>query len=248
MSVRLLSDRLERSKRILAFTGAGISTGSGIPDFRGPQGLWTKIKPVYFDDFIRSQEARVKHWQYKTQGWNEFRDARPNDGHRALVELEEIGKLGWVVTQNIDGLHQMAGHSPEKVIELHGTNRLVECCSCGDLTDPEAHFRAFERTGEAPICSCGGFLKPATVSFGQSMPVDKMKAALEAARQCDMVLAIGSTLEVEPAASVPRSAKTQGAFYAIVNLGPTAQDHLADLRLSGEASETLCQALRILTD
>lgn len=234
-----LTQVLRTKRRILAFTGAGISTGSGIPDFRGPQGIWNRIRPVYYDEFLQSHEARVRHWEYKLQGWTQFRDAVPNPAHRALVRLDEMGVLAAVVTQNIDGLHELAGHRPEKIVELHGTNRWVECCSCGERSEPANHFSGFEKTHAPPICRCGGFLKSATVSFGQAMPMDKMARAIDLAGNCDAVIAIGSTLEVEPAASIPRHARGAGAFYAIINLGPTAQDRLADMRLEGDAAQIL---------
>ncbi len=238
-----LVEQLSTARRLLIFTGAGISTGSGIPDFRGPKGLWTKFQPVYYQDFISSHEARVEHWTYKLTGWKEFREARPNAGHRALVELDESGIVSAVVTQNIDGLHQLAGHSDEMVVELHGTNRKIECCTCGQRDEPDPYFDRFEATREPPLCGCGGFLKPATISFGQAMPIDKMEAALQAAERSDMVLAIGSTLEVHPAASVPVRAQQTGSFYAILNMGPTAHDEIADLKIDGDASEILVAAV-----
>ena len=150
------------------------------------------------------------------------------------------------MTQNIDGLHQLAGHLEETVIELHGTNRKIECQTCGQLSDPDPAFEEFKRSGEPPLCSCKGFLKPATVSFGQAMPQDKLREAFAAASRADLVIAVGSTLEVEPAASVPRSAKEHGAVYVIVNQGPTAHDQLADLRIEGDATQTLPEAVRAL--
>src|SRR5512139_1160162 len=160
---------LQPANQVLVFTGAGISTGSGIPDFRGPDGVWKRRQPVYYHDFMRSEAARIEHWDYKLEGWVAFRDAQPNAVHRAVVRLEQAGKLRAVVTQNIDGLHARAGTSPEKLIELHGTNSRVECQSCGRLSDPEPHFDTFRRTRKPPVCDCGGFLKPATVSFGQDL-------------------------------------------------------------------------------
>ncbi|MEE8586002.1 MAG: Sir2 family NAD-dependent protein deacetylase [Acidobacteriota bacterium] len=241
-----LASRLRASRFVLVFTGAGISTGSGIPDFRGPKGLWNKYQPVYYDEFMSSHEARIRHWQFKLDGWKEFRDARPNPGHLALFELDQMGHIHKIVTQNIDGLHQLAGHDDERVIEVHGTARKVECCSCKRWMDPDPVFDEFEKTGQPPLCECGGFLKTATVSFGQPMPADKMQQAYEAAQSCDLVLSIGSTLEVEPAASVPRVAKECGAHYAILNLGPTAHDRIADLRLEGDASQILESAVEHL--
>ena len=242
--VGLFADQLVRARRTLVFTGAGVSTGSGIPDFRGPRGLWLTWKPVYFQDFIQSEDARVKHWEFKLAGWREFRDARPNSAHTALVELEHRGLVNLVVTQNIDGLHRLAGQSEAKLIELHGTNLLVECISCGRRSDPEPHYQKFEQTHRPPICSaCSGYLKPATVSFGQQMPMDKLHRAFSEAEQSDLVVSIGSTLEVEPAASVPLAGKKAGAFYVIVNLGETAHDAVADLRIEGDACQILAQVV-----
>lgn len=234
-----LVERLRVRPRFLVFTGAGISTGSGIPDFRGPQGVWKKWTPVYYQEFLTSHEARVRHWQYKLEGWAGFRDASPNAAHRALARLDRQGRLDALVTQNIDGLHQLAGHPPGRVIELHGTNRMVECVACGDRRDPDPVYSEFGRTGDPPRCGCGGFLKPATVSFGQAMPRDKMEEAFMAAGRAEVVCSIGSTLEVEPAASVPRTAQRGGAFYAIINRGPTAHDAVADLRIEGDVNRIL---------
>ena len=191
-------------------------------------------------------EARVRHWKFKLQGWDEIRDAQPNSAHLALYELEQIGCLDSLVTQNIDGLHQLAGHPEENVIELHGTNRKIACQSCGQLSDPDPIFEEFKRTREPPLCPCEGFLKPATISFGQAMPHDKLREALLVATRADLVISIGSTLEVEPAASVPRSAKEHGAVYVIVNQGPTAHDQLADLRIEGDATVVLPAAVGAL--
>lgn len=230
-----LASRVAEARFVLVFTGAGISTGSGIPDFRGPQGLWKRWQPVYYDEFLASAAARKRHWDFKLEGWRQFRSAQPNPAHRALVRLERLGRLHCLVTQNIDGLHQLAGSSEERVIELHGTNRLVECVECGRRYDPEPIFVTYARTREVPLCTaCGGFLKPATVMFGQPMPEEAMRRAFDAAARADLVMAVGSSLEVHPAASVPLAARRQGAFYAILNLGPTAQDESCDLRLEGD--------------
>ncbi|GAB4249212.1 MAG: NAD-dependent protein deacetylase [Acidobacteriota bacterium] len=230
-----LATRIVQARFVLVFTGAGISTGSGIPDFRGPQGLWKTWQPVYYDEFLASPAARKRHWDFKLESWRQFRDARPNPAHRALVQLEHLGRLHCLVTQNIDGLHQQAGSSEDLVIELHGTNRVIECVDCGRRYDPDPIFAAYARTREVPLCTaCGGFLKPATVMFGQPMPEEAVRRALDAAARSDLVMAVGSSLEVYPAASVPLTAKRHGAFYAILNLGPTAQDHACDLRLEGD--------------
>ncbi len=232
-----LESLLDASQRPLFFTGAGISTGSGIPDFRGPDGVWKRRKPVYFQDFLASEEARIEHWDYKLEGFEQFRDAKPNDAHRALAALEQIGKMHALVTQNIDGLHQDAGSTG--VIELHGTNREIECVQCGERTQPEPAFEEFKRTRSCPRCVCGGFLKAATISFGQAMPGDLVKKAFAAAEKADLAVSVGSTLEVQPAALVPLSVVENGMPYVVINLGPTAHDRLATLRLEGDVNEIL---------
>lgn len=237
------AELLGKSRRSLIFTGAGISTGSGIPDFRGPQGVWTKRQPVYYQDFLASEEARTQHWDYKLEGFDAFKNARPNAAHSALAELERMGKVGVLVTQNIDGLHQDSGIPVEKIIELHGTNRFVECLACGKRSEPGPAFEEFRRTRRCPRCACGGLLKTATVSFGQPMPAALMVRALEEASGCDLIVSIGSTLAVEPAASVPALARSRGAPYVIVNRGATAHDAMATLRLEGDAADILCQAV-----
>ena len=235
-----LAAAVRASERVLVFTGAGMSTASGIPDFRGPGGLWTRRQPVLFQDFVASEEARRAHWQYKAEGHREFAQALPNAAHRALVALERLGKLDTLVTQNVDGLHQDAGHDPERIVELHGTNRLVECLSCGVRSAPEAALEEFRATGDCPRCrACGGILKAATVSFGQPMPQAELQRAFRAARRADLALAIGSTLEVRPAADVPLAAVGSGARYAIINRGPTGHDRFADLRLEGDVTVIL---------
>ena len=247
MSINQLTSLFEEAARVLVFTGAGISTGSGIPDFRGPQGLWKRWRPVYFDEFMSSHQARIRHWEFKLEGWSQFRDAEPNAAHRALAELDKLDRLDALVTQNIDGLHHLAGHPQDRIIELHGTNRKIECLSCGKHLDPDSVFDQFRSTREPPLCDCGGFLKPATISFGQAMPQDKLSNAFAVAQRCDLAIAIGSTLEVEPAASVPRTAKESGATYVIINQGVTAHERLADLRIDGDATAILPAAVRELS-
>jgi NAD-dependent deacetylase len=234
-----LSDYLRASERMLIFTGAGISTGSGIPDFRGPQGVWTRRQPVYFQDFMTSEAARVEHWDFKLEGWDGYRTAEPNAVHRAIVRLENAGKVAAVVTQNIDGLHGRAGTSAERLVELHGTNLLVECQTCRRRDEPESHFEFFRLHRQAPLCQCGGFLKPATISFGQSLDPRVLERAEKAAANADLVVALGSTLSVYPAASFPLLAAQGGAPYVVINRGPT--DHDADpavsLRIEGDVAE-----------
>lgn len=226
-----LAELMRVAGRILIFTGAGISTGSGIPDFRGPDGVWKRRQPVYYHDFMRSEVARIEHWDFKLEGWEGFRDAKPNATHHAIADLERAGKLVAVVTQNIDGLHSRAGTSADMLIELHGTNLLVECQTCGEVSDPEAHFAQFRATRKPPICHCGGYLKPATISFGQNLRNDVLERAEEAARGADLVVALGSTLSVYPAANIPLLAVARGIPYVIINRGPTDHDAMADVTL-----------------
>jgi NAD-dependent deacetylase len=234
-----LASLIRHAGRILVFTGAGISTGSGIRDFRGPQGVWRTRQPVYFDDFVSSESARVEYWDQKLEAWPSFRDARPNAAHDAAVALGRAGKLLMVVTQNIDGLHRRAGTSPEQMVEIHGTGSEVECLSCHGRSDPGPHMESFAETRRPPLCSCGGLLKPATISFGQSLRTEDLRRAARAAEECDLVIALGSTLSVHPAASFPLAAAERGAPYAIVNRGATDHDaHPAvTLRLEGDVVE-----------
>jgi NAD-dependent protein deacetylase/lipoamidase len=239
MPSKQLTELLRASRRMLLFTGAGISTGSGIPDFRGPDGVWQRRQPVYYHDFMRSEPARIEHWDFKLEGWQAFRDARPNAIHEAIVLLERAGKVRAVVTQNIDGLHARAGTTSERLIELHGTNSLVECQSCGRRSDPAPHFESFRKTRRPPLCECGGFLKPATISFGQNLRNEDLERAEAAAQAADLVVALGSTLSVYPAANIPLLAANRGVPYIIINRGPTEHDPLPEvtLRLEGDVGE-----------
>src|SRR3954447_15421993 len=234
-----LSEYLRALTKAVIFTGAGISTGSGIPDFRGPQGVWTRRQPVYFQDFMTSEAARIEHWDYKLEGRDVFRDARPNAVHQAIVRLEKAGKLRNVITQNIDGLHSHAGTSAERLVELHGTNALVECQSCHWRGDPEPHFEYFRKTRQSPLCACGGFLKPATISLGQSLDERELTRAAQAAADADLVVALGSTLSVYPAASFPLLAAERGIPYVIINRGVTDHDAnpAVSLRIEGDVAE-----------
>jgi NAD-dependent deacetylase len=234
-----LADYLRASTKAVIFTGAGISTGSGIPDFRGPQGVWTRRQPVYFQDFMTSETARIEHWDYKLEGRAAFRDARPNAIHHAIVRLERAGKLRSVITQNIDGLHRLAGTSAECLVELHGTNALVECQSCHWRGEPEPHFEYFRLHRKPPLCQCSGFLKPATISFGQNLDPKELERAGKAALEADLVVALGSTLSVSPAASFPLLAAQRGVSYLIINRGATDHDgeQCVTLRLEGEVGE-----------
>jgi NAD-dependent deacetylase len=237
--IQQLTEYLKSSQKILLFTGAGISTGSGIPDFRGPEGVWKRRQPVYYHDFMRSEAARIEHWDYKLEAWPAFRGAKPNATHNSIVQLERAGKVQAVVTQNIDGLHSRAGTSADKLVELHGTNSLVECQTCGRKTDPEPHFEFFRKTKQPPVCECGGFLKPATISFGQNLRSEDLERAERAAKAADLAVALGSTLSVYPAANIPLLAAARGVPYIVINRGPTDHDEMPEvtLRIEGDVSE-----------
>lgn len=240
-----LVELLRTSNRILVVTGAGISTASGIPDFRGPNGVWTRRRPVYYSEFMSSEQARVEYWDFKLESWPIYRKARPNVVHHAVVDLERAAKVAAVVTQNVDGLHRAAGTSPDLLIELHGTDLLVECQRCHATSDPKPHFDAFAETRAAPRCDCGGILKPATISFGQSLRQRDLERAASAAAEADLVIALGSTLSVHPAASIPLLAADRGVPYVVINRGGTDHDdHPAvTLRLEGDLADIVPPAV-----
>ena len=227
------------ARKILVFTGAGLSTNSGIPDFRGPDGVWTKREPVLYQDFINSTKAKVEYWRYKAETFAAFLTAAPNAAHKAVVSLERSGRLLTVVTQNIDNLHRAAGTGPDKLVELHGSGLYAECLDSHAWVSMAEALEKFKARGAPPECECGGWLKPAVVMFGESLDGSNLLKAFAAARDCDLAISVGSTLSVEPAASVPLAAKAAGKPYIIVNMGPTAQDGAADIRLEGDACELL---------
>jgi len=233
---------IDEARRIVVLTGAGISTDSGIPDFRGPQGLWTKNpeaeKMATIQHYVADREVRQRAWRMRLE--SPMHDREPNDGHRALVALERRGILDTLITQNVDGLHLKAGSSPERVIEIHGTSREVLCLDCGERA-PMERALARVRAGEAdpPCRSCGGILKSATISFGQGLVQKDLERAGAAARRCDLMMAIGTKLSVYPIAGVVPVAKEAGARVLILNAEPTEMDSLADLMLRGSISELL---------
>ncbi len=240
MSLDLARRWLAESSRIVGFSGAGVSTESGIPDFRSPNGYWTKNRIVQYQDFLSSHDDRVEYWRQKVANWPHVMKAQPNPGHLAFVDLHRQGKLTAMITQNIDGLHQKAGLPPEIVYEIHGTTLEAVCLSCGDRISSEEACARVDGGEPAPECRlCGGLLKPATISFGQSMPADVLGQAELAARQCDLFLAVGSSLAVHPAAMLPVVAKRAGAKLVIVNREPTPLDEIADLTLAGELGALL---------
>jgi NAD-dependent deacetylase len=221
-----------------AFTGAGVSTASGVPDFRSPGGIWSRYKPVPFQEFVLDPEARRRYWLYKKETYRDFADARPNAAHHALARMESAGRLRAVVTQNIDGLHQDAGS--ERVLELHGTNRRVVCIRCAAAW-PAAEIQARLLEGcDVPTCDrCGGILKSATVSFGQALPADVLEASFQVAASVDVLLVLGSSLVVHPAASIPMAAAKAGARLVIVNREPTPLDGLAEVVLREPLEEVV---------
>lgn len=229
MDLQEFAGRLQNSRAIVFFTGAGISTESGVPDFRSPGGVWTKYQPVLFQDFLTSETARVQHWQLKKATYELFKTVKPNLAHYAICEYEKCGRLLGLITQNIDGLHKLAGSSEEKLVELHGSDRLVTCLKCGKRYQPYDVYENLVEPFTAPTCDeCGGFLKSANVSFGQSMPVEAMRRAQAWSEAADVFVVLGSSLQVQPAASFPVIAKRSGALLAIVNRDPTPLDEIAD--------------------
>jgi len=238
--VAALAGLLRQSRRTVVFTGAGMSTESGISDFRSPGGIWTKMMPVEFQDYISDPKARRISWQRRFEMEDTWNATLPNDGHRAVAELVAIGKVSHVITQNIDALHQAGGVPDDRVIELHGSTRYAKCLDCGlrvEIADIRAHFDA---NGDAPDCAaCGGIVKTATISFGQPMPQDEMTRAEAATLACDLMLVLGSSLTVYPAASFPLLAKRNGAGLAILNRDETPQDPFADLVTNAEIGPTM---------
>ena len=231
---------IDAAGRVVVFTGAGISTESGIPDFRSPGGVWSRMKPIYFQEFVASEEARVQSWRRKFESDPVMRAATPNRGHRAVASLVERGKVSHVVTQNIDGLHQASGIAEHQVIELHGNSTYAHCLDCQRRYEIDDLRPSFEATMKAPRCdACGGFVKTATVAFGQSMPPAAMIRAEEAILACDLCLVAGSSLVVYPAAGFPELAKRNGAILAILNREPTDMDAIADLVVHREIGATL---------
>jgi NAD-dependent deacetylase len=226
-----LQDLFQAAGVIVPFTGAGISTECGIPDFRSPGGLWTKNKPIPFDEFMASQEARNESWRRRFAMAEQFGDARPGRGHRALASLYRAGKVPAVITQNIDNLHQASGFSPQHVVELHGNTTYAACLDCSERYGLDwVRQRMAAANGCAPDCpACGGYIKTATISFGQAMPDAAMQRAQDLTLSCDLFLAIGSSLQVWPAAGFPLMAKRNGATLVIINREATEFDEVADL-------------------
>lgn len=228
-SLEEFATQLRSCGKIVFFTGAGISTESGVPDFRSPGGIWTRFKPVYFSDFMTSEEARIRQWKMKRETHELYKNVKPNIGHYAIAEFEKRGQLLGLITQNIDGLHELAGVSAEKIVALHGTDRKIVCLKCGQTFDPDPIYETIVGNFKVPTCDlCGGFLKAATISFGQAMPVEAMSRAHELSEAAEIFVVAGSSLIVQPAASFPVIAKQNGALLAILNRDPTPLDSVAD--------------------
>lgn len=237
-SIETLAQWIQDSRRTLVFTGAGISTESGIPDFRSPGGVWSQNRTVYFEEFLNSEADRFEYWRQKSQTHIEFQSASPNVAHRILAKWEQQQRIGAIVTQNIDGLHQLAGS--QDVLELHGTARNIGCLSCDQQYPADPLVRQFLTTDQIPSCpACGGLLKHATISFGQALPDDVFRRAIQLAQTCELCLVLGSSLVVYPAASIPESARRCGAKLVIVNRTETPLDSQADLVIRAGLGDTL---------
>jgi NAD-dependent deacetylase len=240
-AVERLTAMLTGSRRVVAFTGAGISTECGIPDFRSPGGLWTQNRPIPFDEFLASREARNEAWRRKFAMEDKFQAAKPGRGHRALATLAANGKLTALITQNIDNLHQLSGIPAEKIIELHGNGSYAHCLECAERYELDWVKERFTALGgQAPDCAaCSGPVKSATISFGQAMPEDQMRRAQAATLSADLFIAIGSSLVVWPAAGFPVIAKRNGARLVILNREPTELDEIADLVVREDIGDVL---------
>jgi NAD-dependent deacetylase len=231
---------ISQADNVVGFTGAGISTESGVPDFRSPNSPWMRHKPIPFDLFLHSAEARCEAWRRKFAMDDLYRGARPSRGHLALASLVGQGKMPAVITQNIDGLHHQSGVSAERIVELHGNGTYATCLSCGQRHELDRIRLRFEADGAAPACdACGGIVKSATISFGQAMPDGAMRRAQDLALACDVFLVLGSSLVVYPAAALPLIAKQNGATLVIINREPTELDGLADLVIRAEIGSVL---------
>lgn len=239
-----LAQMIAEARRIVIFTGAGISTESGVPDFRSPGGVWSRMKPIYFQEFVGDEARRREAWTRVYSGAAGWTGAKPNDGHTAVARLIAEGRASAVITQNVDNLHQESGVPDDKIIELHGNAHYARCLACGQRHEFNDFRESFLERGEIPTCrACGGLVKSATISFGQAMPEGPMEKAQEATLDCDLFLVLGSSLVVYPAAGFPIMAKRGGAMLAIVNREPTDQDVYADLVLHDEIGSVMREAV-----
>lgn len=250
VKINKVAEMIAASKRLVVFTGAGVSTESGIPDFRGPDGLWTKVDPEDFtiDRFLRSGEARKRVWYYLVEG-GLMANAQPNRAHLAIAELEKMNKLSSVITQNIDNLHQRAGNNPQKVHELHGNMEWLVCLDCDARYDLEVMRKKHPSPDQFPVCEkCRGILKPGVVFFGEMLPQNTLRMAEHESERCDLFMVIGSSLVVYPAAYMPLYAKQSGAKIVIINMGQTGQDEIADVFLNAPAGDTMARIMNRLRE
>ena len=247
--IKELAQLITSYDKIVIFTGAGISTESGIADFRSPGGVWDRYQPVYFQEFLSSHKARKRYWVMKKEMFNEIANAKPNDAHKAIVQLEKIKKFFYIITQNIDGLHQDAGNPPDKIIEIHGTNREVICLKCGEIYSPKTIQERLLNGIDVPQCDkCDGFLKPNTISFGQSIPVERLALAEKCSKDCNVFIVIGSSLVVQPASLFPVYAKQNNAKLVIINNTETPHDSIADLVIREKSGVVLKDTMQIVMD
>jgi len=244
--INQLAEKLAHGKKNVVFTGAGISTESGISDYRSKGGIWDRFKPIYFDEFMSSEAARIEYWHRKCELYEQLDEAVPNAAHNALSDLYHKGLLDLVITQNIDGLHQKAGLPDDKVIELHGNTNRVRCMSCDAIVPLVDTLERIKNSDPAPDCICGGYLKPDTISFGQSLREQDLNQAITASQHCDVFLAIGSTLIVHPASMMPDIARKQGAFLSIINLSETPYDSACHLLIHAKVGEVLPDVVRLV--
>jgi NAD-dependent deacetylase len=243
--INMLGDMIASAQRIVPFTGAGISTEAGIPDFRSPGGLWTKNRPIPFDEFVASQDSRDEAWRRRLAMESYFAAAKPTRAHLAITTLYRAGKIPGLITQNVDDLHRQSGVSSEDIVELHGNTRYAHCLDCATRYEIAwVADRIGEANGTAPACACGGAIKTATISFGEAMPARAMQRASELVSSCDLLLVIGSSLVVWPAAGFPLMAKQKGARLVIINREPTEQDEFADLVVHEDIGETFAPFIR----
>jgi len=241
-----LAAMIDEARRVVVFSGAGISTESGVPDFRSPGGVWSKMKPIYFDEFVGNEARRREAWTRTFAGTAGWTGAKPNTGHAAVARLVASGKVSSVITQNVDNLHQDSGVPADQVIELHGNASYAKCLDCGSRHEFETLKAPFLEQGIVPVCrSCGGLLKSATISFGQPMPQEPMARAEDETLACDLFLVLGSSLVVYPAAGFPLLAKRNGARLVIVNREATDQDGYADLVLHDEIGPAMSEAVAV---
>src|SRR5581483_9140646 len=243
-----LSQAWRRARFVAVLTGAGLSTASGIPDFRSAGGRWEMYQPVPIQDFVASEEARREYWRYKGETWQVIRSAEPNPAHRALADLAHSGRVSLLVTQNVDGLHERSGFPCDRLVNIHGSDAAVECLRCRRRAPRDEAQRAWEGGTAVPRCGCGGPWKPATVSFGQSLIADDLRRALEAARDCDLLVAAGTSLVVGPINELLTVAKRSGARAAILTASDTPFDTVADWKVASPLEDVLPRLSRLVLE